>query len=82
MKRIAPFFMALFVLAALPEAVFACPVCFDRDDESRIAFLATTGLLTFLPLGMVLGTTLWLKKRAREMGEEQDSADVDGRSRD
>lgn len=73
MKRIAPIFLALVLLAALPESVFACPVCFDRDDESRIAFLATTGLLTFLPLGLVLGTTMWLKKRARDLeGFEKD----------
>ena len=33
----------LVMTAAFPEALHACPVCFDRDDEARIAFLATTG---------------------------------------
>ena len=63
--------LALVVTAAFPEAVYACPVCFDRDDEARMAFLATTGLLTLLPLGMVLGTGAWLRRRARELDEEQ-----------
>ena len=58
---------ALVLVAAMPEAAHACPVCFDRDDEARIAFLATTGLLTLLPLGMVVGTGVWLRRRAREL---------------
>lgn len=52
------------VVALWPEALHACPVCFDRDDEARIAFLATTGLLTLLPLGLVAGVGAWLRKRA------------------
>ena len=57
--------LALLGLATLPEAALACPVCFDRDDEARIAFLATTGLLTLLPLGLVAGLGVWLRRRAR-----------------
>ena len=61
--------VALALIAVSPEAAHACPVCFDRDDEARIAFLATTGLLTLLPLGLVLGTGIWLRRRARELRE-------------
>ena len=62
---------AVVMVAALPDALHACPVCFDRDDEARIAFLATTGLLTLLPLGLVAGTGAWLRRRMREVrGEE------------
>ncbi len=60
----------LALLAAFPGAAAACPVCFDRDDEARVAFLATTGLLTLLPLGMVGGVLAWLRKRARSAEEE------------
>ena len=68
--------LAVLVLAAVfPEAAHACPVCFDRDDEARIAFLATTGLLTLLPLGLVVGTGVWLRRRAREMEEEGGGGD-------
>lgn len=49
-----------------PDFAYACPVCFDRDDEARIAFLATTGLLTLLPLGMVGGFVMWIRKRGRD----------------
>ena len=63
--------LAFTLLAVLPEVVMACPVCFDQDDEARIAFLATTGLLTFLPLGLVLGTTMWLRKRVRDVEDEE-----------
>ncbi len=63
--------LALVVTAAFPDTLHACPVCFDRDDEARIAFLATTGLLTLLPLGLIFGTGVWLRKRAREIAEEE-----------
>lgn len=65
------FLLAVALLALLPEVAMACPVCFDQDDEARIAFLATAGLLTFLPLGMVLGTTMWLRKRSRDVEDEE-----------
>lgn len=68
--------VVLVVTAAFPEAAHACPVCFDRDDEARIAFLATTGLLTLLPLGLVVGTGAWLRRRARELrGDEGGGGD-------
>ena len=63
--------LVLVLTAAFPDALYACPVCFDRDDEARIAFLATTGLLTLLPLGLVFGTGVWLRRRAREIAEEE-----------
>ena len=67
---------AIMLLAFWPETLHACPVCFDRDDEARIAFLATTGLLTLLPLGLVAGVGAWLRKRAgqeEEGGRPEDS---------
>ena len=59
---------AIVAVALSPEALHACPVCFDRDDEARIAFLATTGLLTLLPLGLVAGVGTWLRRRAGQVG--------------
>ena len=64
--------LALVLLAIFPDVAHACPVCFDRDDEARIAFLATTGLLTLVPLGLVAGTGIWLRRRAREIAEEEE----------
>ncbi len=68
---------AVALIAALPDVAHACPVCFDRDDEARLAFLATTGLLTLLPLGLVAGTGWWLRKRAREV--EDGAGNPEGR---
>ena len=62
--------LALVATAAFPDTLHATPVCFDRDDEARIAFLATTGLLTLLPLGLIFGTGMWLRRRAREIADE------------
>lgn len=62
---------ALFLLALLPDVALACPVCFDANDENRQAFLATTAFMSLLPLGMVAGAGLWLRKRHRELDEEE-----------
>ena len=61
---------AVALLALLPEAVAACPVCFDSSDENRMAFLATTAFLSLLPLGMVAGAGLYIRKRSKERGED------------
>ncbi len=65
--------LVLAVLALFPDVVHACPVCFDARDENRQAFLATTAFLSLLPLGMVAGAGLWMRKRSREIDEEVDS---------
>ncbi len=62
-------FMALALVAVLPEAAWACPVCFDSSDENRQAFLATTAFLSLLPLGMVAGAGMYIRKRTRELDE-------------
>ena len=46
--------LALFTLA-LPVTANACAVCFSGTDESRRAFILTTGLVTLLRLGMMGG---------------------------
>lgn len=55
---------------SLPGLALACPVCFDGPAESRAAFLATTAFLTLLPLGMLAGAGVWLRRRARASREE------------
>jgi hypothetical protein len=60
---------ALLVAAAqaAPRAAAACAVCSSgREDETRFAFLWTTAFLSALPLGMVAGIALWLRRRLRE----------------
>jgi hypothetical protein len=64
---------ALFLLVVFPDAVLACPVCFSASDENREAFLATTAFLSLLPLGMVGGAGLWLRKRSRAIDAEAES---------
>lgn len=60
---------AVLLAAVLPEVALACPVCFDARDENRQAFLATTAFLSLLPLGMVAGAGLWIRRRSRALDE-------------
>ena len=74
MSRVAIVVLAVLLVLVLPDIAHACPVCFDQRDENRQAFLATTAFLTLLPLGMVAGAGLWIRKRARDADEQ----DTDG----
>ena len=64
MKFIAVLTTSLVLLC--PSLAFACSVCFDPNDEARIAFIITTGLLSFVPLVAVWCLFRWFKKRAQE----------------
>ena len=74
-RALVALFGAVALVAFLPESAAACPVCFDSSDENRMAFLATTAFLSLLPLGMVAGAGLYLRKRSRERGD--DVSDMD-----
>jgi hypothetical protein len=67
----------LLLVVLLPVAAHACPVCFDASDENRRAFLATTAFLSLLPLGMVMGAGLWMRKRSREIDGDDARNDPD-----
>ncbi len=69
---------ALLLLIVLPDVAQACPVCFDARDENRQAFLATTAFLSLLPLGMVGGAGLWLRKRSQDRDVEEDEPESIG----
>jgi hypothetical protein len=67
--------LALALLAVFPDVAHACAVCFDSSDENRQAFLATTAFLSLLPLGMVAGAGLWVRKRSKEIDQELEDQD-------
>jgi hypothetical protein len=72
------FAFALMVSTAVllaPQLAAACAVCFTgRADETRVAFLVTTGFLTALPILLVGTLVWWLCRRARQIRDEQESA--------
>jgi hypothetical protein len=70
-------------MAALlvPRFAVACAVCFTgREDETRIAFIATTVLLSALPLLLIGSLVWWLRRRAHRVRDERERASdiVDG----
>lgn len=50
-------------LALRAEPAIACAVCFDQNAERRTAFLATTVVLSLLPLAMIGSLVWWLRQR-------------------
>lgn len=66
-------FALVCVLLSAPEAL-ACPVCLDAQEKNRGAFVLTTWLLTFLPLGMIGGLIWWLRRKVRQLERLEGSA--------
>jgi hypothetical protein len=66
----------MLAFVALPDVAHACAVCFDATDENRQAFIVTTAFLTLLPLGMVTGAGLWLRRRIRERDAEDSTSEA------
>jgi hypothetical protein len=62
------------VAAALPRAAEACAVCMSgREDDTQRAFLLGTLLLSALPLVLIGGLILWLRRRARDIAAREAS---------
>jgi len=73
--RVVPAGLALLMALLLaPEAAQACAVCFaGKSDGARVAFIATTGFLTLMPL-LLLGVGIWwVRKRLRADEAAQDA---------
>jgi hypothetical protein len=64
---------ALAVLL-LPGSAEACAVCGPGTEETRVAFIVTTGILTALPLLSIGGVLWWLRGRFSEMEQRSREA--------
>ncbi len=56
------------LLLLAPELARACAVCGAGadEDQSRTAYLLTTVVLSALPLAMLGGVLLWLRRQQRK----------------
>ncbi len=63
---------SVFGLALGPEVARACAVCGAVADEdgSRTAYIVTTVILSALPLGLVGGFVLWLRRLHRQQARK------------
>lgn len=61
--------IALAIIAALGAhaTALACPACATAAPEaSRQAFVSSTVFLSLMPLAMIGGAVLWIRRRARD----------------
>jgi hypothetical protein len=69
LRRVAATLGALVVCS--PGLARACAVCGGgANDQTQAGFLAGTLLLSILPLALIGGIALWIRRRARLMAEE------------
>jgi hypothetical protein len=63
-------------LVALPLDALACPSCLAaQDSDVQTAFIIATAFMTILPLSLIAGLVLWLRRRLRVL-EAEDAAGV------
>lgn len=57
---------------AAPGAALACAMCVSgRDDDVQAAFAIGSAFLSVLPLLLIGGGVLWLRRRARRIAAEE-----------
>ncbi len=61
--------IAFVMLALIPTAAYACPMCVGTTEEGRLAFVQTAVVLSMLPLGIVGGFGVWLRRRSKSMSD-------------
>ena len=54
-----------FGLFLMNTPVLACSVCGYTEEDSQVAFIVTTALLTFVPLLFIGGVVYYLRKVSR-----------------
>ena len=61
------------------DVAWACPVCFDPNEQSRGVFLLTTAVMTFVPLILIGGVARrpWTSS-TRQAGTHPTSGDWHG----
>jgi hypothetical protein len=63
---------ALFAAASLPaQQALACAVCFSGRDESRVAYLVTTIVMTALPIAALAIGIYWVVKKANAVDRDR-----------
>ncbi len=58
----------LLAVLLSPTTAFACAVCGAYTDEQKGAYIGTTGLLSFLPLGIIFGGAYYVYRASLEHG--------------
>lgn len=60
------------VLLLAPRLSLACSVCMSyRKEASQWAFIGTTIALSLLPVSLIGGTIWWIRRRVRQLEEEE-----------
>ena len=55
--------------------VLACAVCGFGDDESRSAFILTTGIMTFVPLIFIGSVIFYMRRRYLKLNSSSNTSD-------
>ena len=64
--------LGLALVALAPLDAGACPLCIAAQDKGvQIAYMTASAFMSVLPLALVGGLILWLRRRARQLAFEE-----------
>ncbi len=63
MIRLLQFLLLFSAILFLPEVADACSVCFSGKEETRNTYVGTTVFLSALPIGIILGLGMMVRRR-------------------
>lgn len=70
--------LGLAVLGLLTaQTVQACPVCFDAEEEARLAYQVGAAAMTLLPLSLMGGAALFVRHRLKRRDLESSFGEQD-----
>ena len=61
----------------IAQTAGACPVCFDAEEEGRLAYQVGAAMMTFLPLTIMGGAALFLRHRMKQRDLEASLPELD-----
>ncbi|MBT4761135.1 MAG: hypothetical protein HOO06_05495 [Bdellovibrionaceae bacterium] len=66
----------IFILTflTLPQSLLACAVCGFGEDGSRMVYMATTILMTLVPLAMLAGVGIFVRKKIKQLNDADASS--------
>lgn len=66
--------LTAILLALLPTAAAACPVCGFGEDESRGAYIGTTVFLSLLPIVLIGAFVFFVRRLMKAEARREDPA--------
>ena len=68
--------MILKLISLFTSSLHACSVCGFGDDGTKWGYIITTGVMTFIPLGLLAFGVYYVRKKVKKVEDEQEKNNI------